>query len=158
VKERISEQINHELKQASRTETTVTIIAIVVTFILFGMAAGFASSSVGFSVNSLIGLPAPNPSLNAYMVASLFVSLIAIFVINLYSIFAIRNSMTKKVKLAENLDKLNQEEGAAVYSAADVSSIYKNRGRVFTAIVATIGSIGIIIPLIIFINKIVEDL
>jgi hypothetical protein len=157
VKERIYEQINNELRQVSRMDTTVTVIAIVVTFILMAISYSFASSSVGYSY-TIQGFDASTISLKAYAVAALFVCLIAILVINLYSIFAIRNNMTKRAKLAENLARLYQEEGTTAYSAVDMSAVYKTRGNVFTVIIATIGSISIIIPLIIFINRIVEEL
>jgi hypothetical protein len=157
MKERIHEQLSRELKQASRMDTTVTIIAIVVTFILFGMSYGFANFSVGYSY-TIQGFNAPTVSLKAYAVAAMFVGLIAILVINLYSIFAIRNNTTKKAKLSESLAKLYQEEGVTVYSVEDMMSGYKARRNLFTAILATIGAIGIIVPLIMFIHKVVEEL
>ena len=39
MKDRIHEHLSGELRQASRTDTTITIIAVVVTFILFGISA-----------------------------------------------------------------------------------------------------------------------
>jgi hypothetical protein len=157
VKEKIYEQIDNELKQVSRMETTVTIIAIVVTFILFGVSYAFANSSVGYTY-TLGGYEAATISLKAYAVAALFLSLIAILVIDLYSIFAIHNNMTKRAKLAEGLTTLYQEEGPTSYSPVDMSAVYKTRGNVFTVIIATVGLISFIIPLIIFINRIVEEL
>jgi hypothetical protein len=156
MKERIQEQITNELKQASRTDTTITIIAIIVTFVLFGMSYAFASQSVAYDYNVLFN----NPTMKfvVWATAALFVSLIAILVINLYSILALNNSKTRKAKLAESLAKLYQEEGMLQYDAGNISQGYQARSNLFTAIIATVAAVGIIIPLIVFINKIVEEL
>jgi hypothetical protein len=156
MKERIQEQLGHELKQASRTDTTITVIAIVVTFILFGMAYGFASAAVGFNF-SFLGDNATS-KLSVSATATLFVSLIAIAVINLYTILALRNNAKRKVRLAESLAKLYQEEGMPPYSPDDISMGYRARGNVFVAILSTLAAMGIIIPLIVFVNQIVEKL
>ena len=155
MKERIHEQLSGELKQASRTDTTITIIAIVVTFILFGMSFGFANSAVSYRY---LGPSTPTLEFVAYATAAMFISLVAITVINLYSIFALRNNQKRKSKLIESLVKLYQEEGVAQYSVDDISLDYKARGNLFITIIATIAATGFIIPLIVFINKIVEDL
>jgi len=156
MKERIHEQIIHEIKLSSRTDTTITIIAIVVTFILFSMSFGFANAAVGFSIESIFGGSAPE--LSVWATAAFFISLIATAVIDLASIFALRNNARRKVRLAENLIKLYQEEGAPPYSADDISMGYKSRGNLFAVIIGTLAALSIIIPLIVFINTLVERL
>jgi hypothetical protein len=94
----------------------------------------------------------------AYAVAAMFVGFIAILVINLYSIFAICNNKTRKTKLAESLAKLYQEEGVTLYSVDDIVSGYKARRNLFVAILCSITAVGIIIPLILFIHKVMEQL
>jgi hypothetical protein len=156
MKERIHEQISGELKQASRNDTTITIIAIVVTFILFGISLAFASSAVGYRY--MISYSNPTMSFEVYATAAMFVSLIAIMVINSYSIFALRNKQKRKAKLIESLTKLYQEEGITQYSVDDISPDYKAKANLFIAIIATVAATGIIIPIIVFINNIVVNL
>ena len=156
MKERIHEQLSGELRQASRTDTTITIIAVVVTFILFGISLAFASGAVSY--NYSMSSSSPTMKFGAYATTAMFVGLIAIAVINLYSIFTIGNNQNRKAKIIESLTKLYQEEGMTQYSVDDISMDYKTRGNLFMTIVATVAATGFIIPLIVFINKIVEDL
>jgi hypothetical protein len=156
MKERIYEQIGNELRQATRTETTVSIIGIVVTFILFGMAFGFASSAVDYDY-TFLGSSATMKFV-VWATAAFFVSLIAIVVINLYSILALVSGRKRKAKLAESLAKLYQEEGMPQYDTSDIARGYVARSNLFIVILATIASFGIIIPLIVFINRIIEEL
>lgn len=156
MKERVYEQISNELRQVSRTETTVTIIAIVVTFVLFGMAFGFASSAVDYEYDYL--RDTSTMEFVVWSTAAMFISLIAIVVINLYTILALFSNKARKTKLTESLAKLYQEEDVTQYYAESVAKGYEARGNLFIAIIATIAALGIIIPLIVFINNIVEKL
>ncbi len=156
MKERVYEQITNELRQVSRTETTVTIIAIVVTFVLFGMAFGFANGAVAYEYDYL--RDASTMEFVVWATAAMFISLIAIVVINLYTVLAIFNNKARKTKLTESLAKIYQEEGITQYSAESVAKGYEARGNLFIAIITTIAALGIIIPLIVFINDIVEKL
>jgi heme/copper-type cytochrome/quinol oxidase subunit 1 len=156
MKERVYEQISSELRQATRTETTVSIIGIVVTFVLFGMAFGFANGAVAREYDYL-----GDTSTTEFVVwatAAMFISLIAIVVINLYSIFAIINGKKRKVKLVESLAKLYQEEDVNQYDSDNITKGYEARSNLFIVILSTIASFGIIIPVIVFINEIVERL
>jgi hypothetical protein len=156
MKERVYEQITNELRQANRTETTVTIIAIVVTFVLFGMAFAFANGAVDYEYNLLYDSRAME--FVVWATAALFISLIAMVVINLYTILALVNGKKRKIKLAESLAKLYQEEGVTQYDSDSIARGYESRGNLFIAILTTIAALGIIIPLIVFINRIVEEL
>ena len=156
MKDRVNEQLSNELRQASRSDTTVTIIAIVVTFILFGIAMGFAGSAVDYTYNFAQDNPVMKLSVPA--TAAVFVSLIVMVVIDLYTIIALNNSKKRKAKIAENLAKLYQEEGAVQYPVDDIVKGYQARGNLFTAILAALMSMGVILPVIMFINQIVEEL
>ncbi len=155
MKERVNEQLSNELRQASRSDTTITIIAIVVTFILFGIAMGFAGSAVDYTYNFATD---PVLKLSVPATAAVFVSLIVMVVIDLYTIMALNNSKKRKAKIAENLARLYQEEGAVQYPVDDIVKGYQARGNLFTAILAALMSMGVILPVIMFINQIVEEL
>jgi hypothetical protein len=156
MKEKIHEQINNELRQASRYDTTITIISIVLTFILFGISMAFAEQSFTSIYSPLP--PSPTFKFVAWATAAMFVSLIATLVINLYSILALMNNKKRKARLVENLAKLYQEEGTSSYSADVVTLGYKAKGNLFIVILSALAAVGIIIPLILFIDKIVEKL
>jgi len=156
MKERIHEQISTELKQASRTDTTILIIAVIVTFILFAISMAFAEQSVTYSYTGLG--QTETTKFVVWATAAMFISLMATLIIDLYSILALANNKKRKVKLVESLSKLYQEEGATSYSADVVSPGYKTWGNLFIAILSTLAGLAIIIPLIVFIDKIVEGL
>lgn len=156
MKERVQEQISSELKQASRMDTTILIIGIVLTLILFGMAIAFAEQSVNFNYNYVSN--SGTQELIVWATAALFISLIALVIIDLYSVFALRNNIKRKTRLAENLAKIYQEEGAPSFPGSDISAGYRTRGNLFMVILAAFGAACFIVPLIVFINKIVEQL
>jgi len=154
MKERVHEQLSNELQQASRSDTTITVIAIIVTFILFGIAFGFASNAVDYiygPFNTVMQVSVP-------ATAAVFISLIAMAVIDLFSIFALRNNARRKARLTEKLAGLYQDEGAPPYSADDIAMGYKSRGNLFAVIIGTLSGFGIVIPLIVFINTLVKEL
>jgi cytochrome b subunit of formate dehydrogenase len=158
MKERIHEQISNELRQASRTDTTISVIAIVITFVMFGLALGFAFNTTRYNYG--INYSSSNPSMNVvtYATIIMFVSLVAIVLINWFSILALSANKTRKTKLTENLMKLYQEEGLNQYYDDTISKGYEARRNLFTAILVTIAASGVIIPLVVFINKLVTEM
>jgi len=156
VKDRAHEQLENELRHASRSDTTTAIIAIVLTFILFGIAFGFANAAVGYNYNILTN--DPRIRLSVWATAAMFISLIVMIVIDLYSIIALNNSKKRKAKIAENLAGLSREEGAVPYPVDDIVKGYQSRSNLFTAILTALMSMGVILPLIMFVEKIVEEL
>jgi hypothetical protein len=156
MKERVHEQISTDLNQLSRMDTTVSIIAIVVTFILFGVCAAFAANSVDTMRTYTASSTQTTYELRVYAVAAMFIGVIAILVIDLYTIFSLRNNAAKKARLAESLAGLYQEDGLHQYSAENAIAGYNSRRGIFSVIIAVIGAISIIIPLIIFINAVVK--
>jgi hypothetical protein len=156
MKDRVHEQLGIELKQASRTDVTVAIIAIVVTFIFFGMASGFAASTVGYDYSLMGG---PNAAkFDPYSTAVMFISIAAIILINFFAIRSLVINKRRKAGIAENLVKLSQEEGAVQYYDADVFKAHGARGNVLMAILATIATAAVFVPIVIFIRQIIEEL
>jgi divalent metal cation (Fe/Co/Zn/Cd) transporter len=156
MKERIHEHLSNELRQASRTDTTIVIIAIVVSFLLFGMALGFGFSTVSYNYDFLS--ESQDIKFNMYTTVAMFISLVAIIMVNWFSIRSLVNNKKQKIALAENLGKLSQEEGANQYYDSNVSKGYGMRSNLFIGVSATIAATLVIIPVIIFINQIVEKL
>jgi uncharacterized membrane protein YcjF (UPF0283 family) len=154
MKERVDDQLSNELRQASRSDTTISIIAIVVTFILFGIAMGFAGNAVNYTYY----LNSSTAKVSVPATAAVFVSLIVMVVIDVYSIIALNNSKKRKAKIVENLARQYQQEGAAQYPVDDIVKGHQARGNLFTVILAALMSMGVILPMVMFINQIVEEL
>jgi hypothetical protein len=155
VKEKVHEQIDNELKQASRTDTIITIISIVITFILFGASYAFATMVADYRY-----LPPLYTeeiwNISAWAVAAFFISLIALVVVDLFTIFSLKNNIKRKARLVESLARNYQEEGAPAIPVEDLSSGYKARGNLFIVILSTLAAFGFIIPLIVFIDQIIK--
>jgi hypothetical protein len=156
MKEKIYEQIDNELRRASRTDIIITVIAIVLTLILFGVSYAFASSAVDYRYDSAFS--AGIRELSVWATATFFISLVALIVIDLFSILALRNNIKRKNILAEKIATLYQEEGATAFSPEDITAGNRARGNLFIVIISALAGLGVIVPLIVFINNIVKEL
>jgi hypothetical protein len=156
MKERIQEQINHELKQAGRTDRLIIVIDIVITLIMFIIALTFAYNSVGFNIGVLGG--SVTKSLSAYSTLIMFVSLAAIVVINGYSVCALLKNKAQRSKLTDGLMKLYKEEGADQYYDGSTFKGYETRYNVLAVILTTLGAVTVILPLAIFVHQLVTKL
>ena len=155
MKERIHEQISNELKQSTRADLVTIIIAIVVTFILFGIAIGFAYGSVGITFISFSG---NTPQLSTSSTIIMFVSIMAIVMINLYAVRALLQNKTRRAKLNEGLMKLYKDEGMDQYYDGSIFKSYETRYNTYAVIVGAVGGLSVIVPIVVFINQIVNNL
>jgi hypothetical protein len=158
MKEQIYQQISSEFKQATRLDMKIFIVSIVVTLLLFFIAMGFAASSAGSITGTLTGgLVGPRTAtFHTAIAISMFVCILAIFVINWFSVRAILNNKKQRVKLTEGLMKLYKDEGVDQYYDGSIFKSYETRYNLFAVILATVGSLSIIIPLVIFINQVIK--
>ncbi len=156
MKERLHEQITNELRQVSRNDTTVIIITLIVTFIFFGLAFGFAANAVDINY----GFQNNNRSYQVSVFSSIivFVSLFVIAAINWFSITTLAKNKAQKIKLAEGVAKLYQEENLNQYYDNLSVNTFETRRNIYTAILAIITIAGIIIPVATYITQIVEKL
>ncbi|OGO16873.1 MAG: hypothetical protein A2Z15_00925 [Chloroflexi bacterium RBG_16_50_11] len=155
MKERIHEQISGELKQANKSDLVTIIIAIIVTFMLFGMAIGSAYASV--SIN-FMGLSGRVPEVSALATIIMFVSIAAIIMINLYAVRALLQNKSRRAKLNEGLMKLYKDEGMDQYYDGSIFKSYETRYNTYAVIVGTVGALSVIVPLAVFINQLVNNL
>jgi hypothetical protein len=154
MQERIHEQISHELKQATRLDTKITIIAIVVTLILFTIAMIFASSATG-SVSSLLG-SSKATVFNTAPTIIMFVCVLATAAVNWYAVRTLLNNKKQRAKMNKGLMKLYKDEGVNQYYDGSIFKGYETRYDLFAIIVAVVGAVSIIAPLVIFINSVIE--
>jgi amino acid transporter len=154
MKERIHEQISHELKQATRLDTKIAIIAIVVSLILFAVAMGFAFNTTGSITGILGGIKAK--TFNTAPTIIMFVVILAILAINCYSVRTLLNNKKQRAKLNKGLMKLYKDEGVAQYYDGSIFKGYETRYNLFAIILTSVGAVSVIAPLVIFIDRLIE--
>ncbi len=161
MKERIHEQISHELRQATRLDMKIVVIDIVVSLILFFLAMAFASSTVGSITQSLTGglggLVAPRAAtFNTAPTIIMFVFLLTILAINWFSIRVLLKNKKQRARLNEGLMKLYKEEMVDQYYDGSIFNSYETRYNLFAVIIGAIGAMSIIAPLVIFIDQLTK--
>jgi hypothetical protein len=167
MKEKILEQIGKELKLATRVDLAIVVVGILVTLVFFGLAAGSAAATVTQMPN-LSGLAgglggllggASNPQPPQFSVSStiiMFITLIIIFIINWYTIRTLLKNKAQRVKLNEGLMKLYKDETMDQYNDGSIFKTYETRYSLFAVIMGSVMALSIIVPLVIFINKLTE--
>jgi hypothetical protein len=167
MKEKMLEQMGKELKLAMRIDLLIMVVGILVTLVFFGLAAGSAAGTVTTPLN-LSGLTgglgglfggASNQQSPVFHVAStiiMFVTLIIIMVINWYAIRTLLKNKAERVKLNEGIKNLYKDEGMDQYNDGSIYKSYETRYNLFTVIMGSVMALSIIVPLVIFINKLTE--
>ena len=153
MKERIHEQISHELKQAMRMDTITVIIGLTVTLILFAAAAVFAAQTTGSIVGSMTGFKAT--SVNTANTIIMWVIILAIVAINLYAVRTLLKHKKQRGKLNEGLMKLYKDEAMDQYYDGSIFKGYEVRYDLYVVMLGAVGAVSVITPLVIFIDKLV---
>lgn len=154
MKEQIHRQISHELKQATRLDSKIVIIDIVISLVLFGLAMGFAMGTTN-TVSGLFGI-GNKAVVNAAPTIIMFVSLLAIFAINWFSVRTLMNNKKQRAKLNKGLVKLFKDEGVSQYYDGSIFKGYETRYNLFVVMLISVGAVSVITPLVIFINQLIE--
>jgi hypothetical protein len=140
------------------------VVGILVTLVFFGLAAGSAAATVTQAPN-LSGLAgglggmlggASNPKPPEFSVSStiiMFVTLIIIFIINWYAIRTLLKNKAQRVKLNDGMIKLYKDEIMDQYNDGSIYKAYETRYNFLAVIMGSVMSLSIIVPLVIFIDK-----
>ena len=155
MKERIHEQISNELRQSTKADLVTIIIAIAVTFTLFGIAMVSAYGTVGIN---FMGLSGRTAEVSALATIIMWVSIAAIVTINLCAIRALLQNKARRAMLNEGLMKLYKDEGMDQYYDGSIFKSYETRYNTYAVIVGTVGALSVIIPIVVFINQLVNNL
>jgi hypothetical protein len=157
MKEKIYEQISKELKLAAQVDMKIVITDIVVSLILFFLAMGFADGTVGgVSLSLTGGISHSHNTLNTVPTIVMFVLLVVILVMNYYAVKMLVNNQKQRAKLNEGLMKLYKDEGVDQYYDGSIFKGYESRYNLFAIFAGAIGAMGIIVPLVIFINNLTK--
>ena len=162
MKERIYEQISKELKLATRIDLVTVIVAVAVVLMIFPVAMIFAASSVGSIAsgltNGISGALANmrSATFNTTPTIIMFVCILVILAITCYAARTLLNNKKQRVKLNEGLMKLYKDEGVDQYYDGSIFKSYEARYNLFTVIITAVGALSIIVPLIIFIDRLTK--
>ena len=154
MKERLHEQISTEIRQISRNDTTVLVIALVVTVIFFGLAFGFGANSI--TNNYSYQANTSTKSVSVFSSVIMFVSLAVIIAINWFSLITINKNKAQKAKLAESLAKLYQEENLGGFLDGMSQNTFEMRRNIYNAILGIILAASVVIPLASYIIRIAQ--
>ncbi len=155
MKERIHEQISNELKQATRLDTKIAVIAIVVSLILFTIAMIFAESSTG-SITNILGALKTKTTFNVAPTIIMVISILATVAVIWYSVLTLLKNKKQRAKLNRGLVKLYKDAGVAQYYDGSIFKGYETRYNLFAIILISVGAVSVIAPLVIFIDKLTE--
>ena len=154
MKERIHEQISHELKQATRQDTAIAVIAILVLVFLFTISMVFAQGSTD-TISGLLGL-SQTTTISVASIIVMFVSIVATIAVICYSVCTLLKNKKQRAELNQGLVKLYKDSGIAKYYDGTIFKGYETRYNLFAAILIAVGAVSVIAPLVIFIDKMVQ--
>jgi hypothetical protein len=157
MKDKILEQISKELKLATHLDLVIMVVAILVTLIFFGIAGGSAGSTAesmsGGFVGGIMGGATPKIAFQITPTIIMFVTLIAIVIINCYAVRALMKNKVQRAKLNEGLVKLFKDEAVEQYNDGSIYKTYETRYSLFAVIMMSVAAVSVIVPLVVFINQ-----
>jgi hypothetical protein len=154
MKEQIHEQISYELKQATRLDTAIAIIAIVVSIILFTISMVFAQASTD-TISGLLGI-SKSTTVSTSSIIVMFISIAATAAIIWYSVRTLLKNKKQRAELNQGLAKLYKDTGVAKYYDGSIFKGYETRYNLFAVILIAVGAVSVIAPLVIFIDKMIQ--
>ncbi len=120
-----------ELRQSARTDTV-----FVVTTVLFDL--------VVLAINWV--LAASDRTGGRVLIFALLIA--ATLMINFFAVKALGNGRRTRLLLLSGLAKMYQDSGVDKYYDAELLNIYRDRYNLFTAVIATLAMLAVIVPFI----------
>ena len=164
MKEKILEQMGKELKLATRVDMVIMVVAVLITLVFFGLAAGAAAATVtqmpdlsslgGGLFGGIQAQPSADFSVTSTII--MFVTLIIIFIINWYTIRVLLKNKAQRAKVNEGIANLLKDEAVDQYNDGTIYKAYETRYNLFTVIIGSVMALSIIVPLVIFINQLTK--
>jgi hypothetical protein len=145
-KERLHEQMTAEMKQGTRTDTIVVIVAILLNLIFLGINSGVASTVRNFDYS---GPGIERTSVNAIALVILILLLAVVIAINFFVLRILSRGKERRAKLMAGLMKMYQEEEMEGYYDPTIEHSYEARYNLFSAVVVSLGSLAVLIPILV---------
>jgi hypothetical protein len=150
----LHQQVSNELQQATRLDTKISVIAIVVSLIFFTIAMIFAAGSTG-EITGILGL-SRSTVFNVAPTIIMFVSIFATTAITCFSVWTLLQNKKQRAKLNQGLAKLYEDEGVSQYYDGSIFKGYETRYNLFAIILISVGAVSVIAPLVVFIDRLVS--
>ena len=131
----IHSHIVNELQQNSRTDTIFVIAAVLFNLVVLGVNWGVASEAARGN----------NTGQNDFILGLLVCGTI---VINIFAARALVVGRKSREKLLQGLQQMYEDNDVAKYYDNDLMGSYQARYTLFTLVVAVLGAIAIVVPLI----------
>ncbi|MFH1662536.1 MAG: hypothetical protein ABH934_01240 [Chloroflexota bacterium] len=146
MKERLHEQITAEMKQGTRTDTIVVIMAIFLNLLFLGINSGVASAIRQYDY-SMSGIETISTNVTAVII--MVILLLVIIAINFFVLRILSRGKERRVKLMAGLMKMYQEEGMEQYYDSSVDKGYEARYNLFSAVVVSLGAVAVLVPILV---------
>jgi hypothetical protein len=132
----IHNHIVHELQQSARTDTVFVISAILFNLIVLGINWGVAAD-----VDKEGGRPPESDFI-------LIIMIVAVIVINLFSVRALKTGSDTRRNLLTGLMKMYEDNDVDKYYDVSLLGAYSQRYRLFMAVLVILSLIAVVVPLI----------
>jgi hypothetical protein len=131
----IHEHVVSELQQNAKTDTVFVVSAVLFNLVVMGINWGVAS---GTAENN-------HPPQNDWILGLL---IIATVLVNYFSFRALLTGRETRKKLLNGLIAMYQDNGVDKYYDPSLLESYGNRYKLFVAVIASLATVSIVIPLI----------
>ena len=131
----IHDHIVNELQQNSRTDTVFVVAAVILNLVVLGINWGVASEAA----------KGRHTGQNDIILGLLIVGAI---LINLFATKALLSGRSSREKLLLGLKQMYEDNDVAKYYDDDLIGTYQARYTLFTLVLAVLGIIAIVVPLV----------
>ncbi len=146
MKEHLHEQISSELKQNTRTDTIVVVVAIFLNLLFLGINSGVAGA---IREIDYIGPGAERTSVNSTAVVIMVILMIVIVAINFFVLRIMARGKERRAKLMAGLMRMYQEEEMEQYYDGSIEKGYEARYNLFSAVIVSLGAVAVLIPILV---------
>jgi hypothetical protein len=158
MKDHLHQDLTTELNQTTRTDTTTVIVGIVLNLIFLlvnSIVAGgvWTEEYIYKDVTGDRFIVEPDYTIiTQFEIGSLLIFILlvaAIIAINVFVIRALSAGKERRIKIAESLQKMYQQEELGKYYNSSITKGYEVRYNLYTKVVGTLGTLAVLIPIIV---------
>jgi hypothetical protein len=158
MKDHLHQDLTTELNQTTRTDTTTVIVGIVLNLIFLlvnSIVAGgvWTEEYIYKDVTGDRFIVEPDYTIITQLeIGSLLIFILlvaAIIAINVFVIRALSAGKERRIKIAESLQKMYQQEELGKYYNSSITKGYEVRYNLYTKVVGTLGTLAVLIPIIV---------
>ena len=149
MKDRMHQQMTSDLKQGTRTDTIVVVVAIFLNLLFLGINSGVASSVLEYDYS---GAGTEQTSINPITLTIMIVLMLLVITIDFFVIRILNKGKERRAKLMAGLLKMYQEEGMEQYYDPSLEQGYDARYNLFNAVIVALGVTAILVPILVSVS------